>query len=219
MVVSVSYRINRDTNPLMLRTRVHKNIFVPRIIKIVDDNIVPYYTYKRMTAREARALGHAVPNDIRDRDHYDVPIFTDKLITYEKRLCHRKKRGSPSKTRLIDVAVEMEYAARNPFFFINESNKALRDIVFQDIDEWMTTNQENNKFAPKIVVFLGVNENPDGYDVFARNVYFIHGYSVDRMVFGDDFFELELSPELVKLGRVYSFVLFFPATVILTKCP
>lgn len=216
MTQKVGYKIDSDANLLMTRTKVWKNVFIPKVVKIVDENIIPFYTYKRMLVREAKKAGHQVPENLKEKDYYDVPILTDKLVTYERRLCLRKRRGTPSKTRLIDVPVEMAYVARNPFFFINENNRKLQEVIYENIGDWMSSDQKDNKFNPEVLVFLDVKEYPTSYEVVAKGIFYIQEYTYEKIIFSDShdkFYEMELTPELLRLGRTHSFVLFFPSNV------
>lgn len=217
MPEKLTYSIDKSANQLMTRARVYKDFFVPRLVKVVDENIAPFYSYKRMLVRDARRAGYQVPEDLGSKDYYDVPIYTDKIIVQQRRLCLRKRRGSPSKTRILDIPIEMEYAARDPFFFIDENTKDLQRLILEDIKEWMNTDQEDNKFYPRILVLLGIRESPEKNIIYAREVFYIHEYHpYDKMIISnpqDDFYEIPITEELMRHGRIQTFVLFFPAVV------
>lgn len=205
--------ILHQDNPWLVRTRYHRDRFLPKWMTIHSMAQQKVVRDGEMTAREARLKNLPVDENI--PDDQKIQISWEENLPYEIEWSERRlyKRRMPRKVpRVREIRFELAYALSNPGFFLDRDNRVLKTILNEHLKSMTRKVLEREPIPPKILVFLGTKED----SVFAKEIYLVN--SVENNVYqiqdrhGEEF-TLKLDPEIQRMTRSSCLVMFFPSNV------
>lgn len=214
-------------DPLLVRKRLIKDIFVPRTNYYTKIIVQPQTVFEEMTAQDARERGYEVDPNIAPHKMVKVEFVENvehKITWSEVRLVKRgriiEKRGRkiyiPPKTRRQKIIrAEFADAMASPLFYVKYDK--LVKLIKQEIDYWKQRDMSEGDIRPLVLVLLGIRENEDGtYHTFTRDAFYIKQFDTARMIIvdsKDNEIELFLEKDVFKSGLTSRFILFLPANV------
>jgi hypothetical protein len=214
-------------DPLLVRRRPTKELFVPHRIYYTRTVIEPRSSFENMTARKARRKGFEVSANIPDDKLVRIEWVEDierKITWYEQRLRtrgHRIKSDDKEiiiprrKQRHITMRAELADAIDDPLTYIRYDK--LRKLIKEEIDHWRNNNMLGENPRPIILVFLGLNEDSSGtHTTYSRDIYFIKNFDEYNMIVvncNDKEFEINFEKNVYETGVISQFIVFLPANM------